>query len=109
MLQQPQRGTQNAWLNRFVLWLVVCGFLCGTIAHASVARNTRIEDYEGRQITGVELVFEGTANDPAVQADFISLLKVAPNTQFSAVHVRESLQALEVFDGAKAARCAEFA
>jgi len=77
-----------------VLWLVVCGFLCGTIAHASVARNTRIEDYEGRQITGVELVFEGTANDPAVQADFISLLKVAPNTQFSAVHVRESLQAL---------------
>ena len=77
-----------------MLWLVVCGFLCGTIAHASVARNTRIEDYEGRQITGVELVFEGTANDPAVQADFISLLKVAPNTQFSAVHVRESLQAL---------------
>ena len=55
-------------------------------------KNARIEDYEGRQISAIELVFEGTANEPAAQADFIALLKVAPNTQFSAVHVRESLQ-----------------
>ncbi len=57
-------------------------------------KDARIEDYEGRQITAVELVFEGTANEPAAQAEFISLLKVAPNTQFSAVRVRESLQSL---------------
>ncbi|HEX7334659.1 MAG TPA: POTRA domain-containing protein [Pyrinomonadaceae bacterium] len=70
-------------------------------ARADVARNVRIEDYEGRQITAVELVFEGTANEPNAIAEFIALLKVAPNTQFSAVRVRDSLQAL--FDSERVA------
>src|SRR4029079_19489499 len=60
-----------------------------------------IEDYEGRQITAVELVFEGSTSTPAAQAEFASLLKVAPNTQYSAVQVRESLQAL--FDSGRVA------
>ena len=71
------------------------------MARGNTAKNARIEDYEGRQITAVELVFEGTANAPAAQADFIALLKVAPNTQFSAVHVRDSLQSL--FDSGRVA------
>ena len=58
------------------------------------ARNARIEDYEGRQVTAVELVFEGTANQPAAQADLMAVLKVAPNAPFSAVRVRDSLQSL---------------
>ena len=70
-----------------------------TVARAS--KDARIEDYEGRQISAVELVFEGTENVPAAQAEFIALLKVAPNTQFSAVHVRESLQSL--FDSGRVA------
>src|SRR5215813_8194716 len=70
------------------------GFSLLTVARASASKDARIEDYEGRQITAVELVFEGTPNQPAAQADFMSLLKVAPNTAYSAVHVRESLQAL---------------
>jgi outer membrane protein insertion porin family len=66
------------------------------------ARNARIEDYEGRQISAVELVFEGTAQPTqAAQADFVALLKVAPNTQFSAVRVRDSLQSL--FDSGRVA------
>ena len=65
------------------------------------AKDARIEDYEGRQITTIELVFEGTANEPAAQAEFMTLLKVAPNTQFSAVRVRESLQSL--FDSGRVA------
>ena len=87
-----------------MLFVSFCGllaFLFVTSAHANVARNARIEDYEGRQITAVELVFEGTANEPAAQAEFIALLKVAPNTQFSAVRVRDSLQAL--FDSGRVA------
>jgi len=68
---------------------------------AASAKDARIEDYEGRQITSVELVFEGTPEAPAAQADFLSLLKVAPNTQFSAVRVRDSLQAL--FDSGRVA------
>lgn len=76
-------------------------FLFAANARADVARNARIEDYEGRQITAVELVFEGTANEPNAIAEFIALLKVAPNTQFSAVRVRDSLQAL--FDSGRVA------
>ncbi len=68
---------------------------------ARASKNARIEDYEGRQISAVELVFDGTENVPAAQADFLALLKVAPNTQFSAVHVRDSLQAL--FDSGRVA------
>jgi outer membrane protein insertion porin family len=72
-----------------------------TVARASTGKDARIEDYEGRQITAVELVFEGTANQPAAQAEFLALLKVAPNTTYSAVHVRDSLQAL--FDSGRVA------
>jgi len=68
---------------------------------AKVARNVRIEDYEGRQISAVELVIEGSANQPNAQAEFLALLKVAPNTQFSAVRVRDSLQSL--FDSGRIA------
>ena len=49
------------------------GFSLLTVARGSSAKDARIEDYEGRQITAVELVFEGTANDPNAQAEFIAL------------------------------------
>jgi outer membrane protein insertion porin family len=83
-------------------WLVVIlGLFFLTVAQASTTKDARIEDYEGRQITAIELVFEGTPDAPAAQADFISLLKVAANTPFSAVHVRDSLQSL--FDSGRVA------
>src|SRR5437868_5564995 len=86
------RKVQGMGLKRFVPFVLLCGSFL-TLAQAAV-KDARIEDYEGRQVSVVELVFEGTANEPAAQAEFTSLLKVAPNTLFSAVHVRESLQAL---------------
>lgn len=58
-------------------------------------------DYEGRAIAAVEVVFEGTPPDEAVQAEFLVMLKVAPNTEYSAVKVRDSLQAL--FDSGRVA------
>src|SRR5215218_10067088 len=70
-------------------------------AQGATAKDARIEDYEGRQIAGVELVFEGSRQVPALQAEFISLLRVAANTPYSAVRVRESLQAL--FDSGRVA------
>jgi outer membrane protein insertion porin family len=63
-------------------------------AEGRAAKDARIEDYEGRPITAVEVVIEGPAADPSTQAELLSLLKVAANTQFSAVRVRDSLQAL---------------
>ena len=63
-------------------------------AEGKTANDARIEDYEGRQIASVEVVIEGTPAEPNIQAEFLSLLKVTANTQFSAVRVRDSLQAL---------------
>ncbi|HKR23191.1 MAG TPA: hypothetical protein VJS17_11380, partial [Pyrinomonadaceae bacterium] len=81
---------------------IVLLILLGSIAaQGATAKEARIEDYEGRQIAAVELVFEGSRQIPAVQAQFVSLLRVAPNTPFSAVRVRESLQAL--FDSGRVA------
>jgi outer membrane protein insertion porin family len=88
-------------MKAFVLFCSLLGLLTSSTAYANAAKDARIEDYEGRQITAVELVFEGTANEPNAQAGFLALLKVAPNTQFSAVHVRESLQSL--FDSGRVA------
>ena len=57
--------------------------------------------YEGRTISAVEVVLEGVPRDERVEADLRTLLAVSPNTQFSAVRVRESLQAL--FDSGRVA------
>lgn len=76
------------------LLVVMLGFSLWTVAQASTAKDARIEDYEGRQITSVELVFEGTPDNPNVQAELVAQLKVAANTPYSAVRVRDSLQAL---------------
>jgi outer membrane protein insertion porin family len=79
-------------IRLLVILLLVFVFVAGV--EGKTARDARIEDYEGRQITAVEVVVEGAAAEPNAQAEFLSLLKVAANTQFSAVHVRDSLQAL---------------
>ena len=57
--------------------LLVLLFISRT--QGATGKEARIEDYEGRQIVGVELVFEGSRQIPAVQADFMSLLRVAPH------------------------------
>src|SRR5712691_332912 len=62
---------------------------------------TRLEDYEGRLITSIEITFEGSPADPAAEAEFLSIVKVVPNTEFSAVAIRDSLQAL--FDSERVA------
>ncbi|MGB7922203.1 MAG: POTRA domain-containing protein [Pyrinomonadaceae bacterium] len=53
-----------------------------------------VGDYEGRLISEVEVALEGAPRDEVAEAEFLTLLRVAPNTEYSAVRVRESLQAL---------------
>lgn len=86
---------------RFPLRPAVCFVVCifamcllFVNARADGTVNAKIEEYEGRLITSLEVVFEGSPADPAAEAEFLSLLKIAPNTEFSAVRVRESLQSL---------------
>ena len=71
------------------------------LAFASAQAGSTFEEYEGRPITSVEITFEGSPADPAAEAEFLSILRVVPNSEFSAVNVRDSLQAL--FDSERVA------
>ena len=76
-----------------LLLILLLVFVFPGEAPGKTPRDARIEDYEGRQISSVELVVENNPDDRNAP-DFLALLKVAANTQFSAVRVRDSLQAL---------------
>lgn len=71
------------------------------LAFASAQAESTFDDYEGRTISSVEITFEGSPADPAAEAEFLSIVRVVPNTEFSAVNLRDSLQAL--FDSERVA------
>ncbi len=75
------------------LLLAVCCLLATTVVARPIS-NPRLVDYEGRLIVAVELAFENSPADSASQAEFLSVLKIAAGTEFAAVRVRDSLQAL---------------
>jgi outer membrane protein insertion porin family len=93
----------KGWLASLwcVLPVLIFVFAFSTLAYAAPPPGTRIDDYEGRPISSIELAFEGSPQDATIQAEFLSLLKVSANTEFSAVRVRESLQSL--FDSGRVA------
>jgi outer membrane protein insertion porin family len=51
-------------------------------------------DYEGRIVTAVEVVIEGSPRDEAAEAEFLSLLSITRGAEYAAVRVRDSLEAL---------------
>jgi outer membrane protein insertion porin family len=78
--------------HRAFSFVILISVLLVTFFNARAAST--FEDYEGRLIRSIEITFEGSPADPGAQAEFLSLLTIAPNTEFSAVGVRDSLQAL---------------
>lgn len=54
----------------------------------------QVGEYEGRPVSAVEVVLEGTPADASAQAEFKSLLKVVAGAEYSAVAVRQSLHDL---------------
>jgi outer membrane protein insertion porin family len=54
----------------------------------------QVGDYEGRTVSAVEVVLEGSPPDPSAQAEFQSLLKIAAGVEYSAVSARQSLNDL---------------
>ncbi len=63
--------------------------------------SSTFEQYEGRTVVAVEVVFEGSPSDPPAEAEFLSIIRIPPNSEFSAVTVRNALQAL--FDSERVA------
>ncbi len=81
--------------HRFILVFLVL-VACGGLASGAPAVEgvSDLSRYEGRTVASVEVIYEGAARNAAGEAELRTLLTVAPNTPFSAVRVRESLQAL---------------
>jgi outer membrane protein insertion porin family len=78
-------------LRILITGIILCAFLC--VAHAgSVAPD--IGSYEGRPIASIEVVFEGVTTDPVEEAALKELLRESVGTEYSAVRIRNSLQAL---------------
>lgn len=78
-------------------------FLTATVllGFVSAQAGSTFEEYEGRRISSVEVTFESSPADPTAEAEFLSIIRVVPNTEFSAVAIRDSLQAL--FDSERVA------
>jgi outer membrane protein insertion porin family len=84
--QRKTRGVDRL----LFFWLLPAAFCL--LALTSV--QAQVGDYEGRAVSGVDLVFEGTPADPSAENEFKALLKIAPGADYSAVSVRQSLHDL---------------
>ncbi len=60
----------------------------------SSAAFAQVGDYEGRPVSTVDVVFEGTPADASAQAEFKSMLKIVAGGEYSAVNVHQSLHDL---------------
>jgi len=99
---------QDASLER--IYLVLCPssrhsflvlFFIAVFLLSSSVYARSLDEYEGRQVSSVELVFEGSPPDTNAQAELLSIVRIAANTEFSTVRVRDSLQSL--FDSGRVA------
>ena len=60
--------------------------------------------YEGRPVSAVEVVLEGSPPDPADQAELQSLLKIVAGAEYAAANARQSLHELFASNRVSAAR-----
>ncbi len=82
--------------KRIASGLILGMFLVATLLAAprTMVAASNFEDYEGRLITSIEVTFEGSPADPSAEAEFLSFIGIVPNSEFSAVSIRNSLQEL---------------
>ncbi len=57
-------------------------------------RAQEIGAFDGRPVSSVEVVFEGSPRDEAAAAEFLTLLRIASGDEYSVVRARESLDEL---------------
>ncbi|HKO98420.1 MAG TPA: POTRA domain-containing protein [Pyrinomonadaceae bacterium] len=83
-------------------FLAIAFSLAAILALNMPARaGSTFEEYEGRVISAIEVVFEGSTADPTAQSEFLSIIRLTPNSEFSAVNIRNALQ--QLYDSERAA------
>jgi outer membrane protein insertion porin family len=85
---------------------VFCPLLaaCWLLLFTTLTVFAQVGDYEGRLVSAVEVVLEGSPPDPDDQAEFKSLLKIVAGGEYSAANARQSLHDLFASDRVAAAR-----
>ncbi len=78
--------SRTVWI--FCLLPTACCLLFFVTAFAQVG------DYEGRPVSAVEVVLEGTPADASAQAELKAMLKIVVGSEYSAVNARQSLHDL---------------
>jgi outer membrane protein insertion porin family len=71
--------------------LVLCLLPAACCLLFFVPALAQVGDYEGRRVASVEVVLKGSPPDASAQSEFQSLLKILPNSEYSAVLARQSL------------------
>src|SRR5437867_3897504 len=96
-LDLTAKGAKNSQRDAKIMaaGLLSVLFLIATFAAPQTARGaSTFEEYEGRLISSIEITFEGSPADPSAEAEFLSIIGILPNSEFSAVSLRKSLQDL---------------
>ncbi|HEX3084852.1 MAG TPA: POTRA domain-containing protein [Pyrinomonadaceae bacterium] len=90
--QKAETGrVQTKGVQRLLFFCLLPVAYCLLIFPAVCAQ---VSDYEGRAVSTVDVVLEGTPADAAAQNEFKSLLRLAAGSEYSAVNVRQSLHDL---------------
>jgi hypothetical protein len=84
---------------RLIIIVAIAFVLCAT-----TSTPAQVGDYEGRTVTAVEVVIEGSPPDESTQAELQSRLAITANHEYSAVRTRQSLKALFDSDRVESAR-----
>ena len=84
-------GSSEKLFYSCLLLTACCLLFFGTAA-------AQVGDYENRPVAAVEVVLEGSPAYAAAQAEFLSLVRIKANAEYSAVAARQSLQDLFASD-----------
>lgn len=88
------------WLTPRVFQAVILvSILLAFFVNANASSN--FDEYEGRQISSIEITFEGSPPDSSAEAEFLSIIRILPNSEFSVAGIRKSLQ--DLFDSERVA------
>jgi outer membrane protein assembly factor BamA len=83
-------GIEYINVTFYRLFIAAAIILCAT----TLTVFAQVGDFEGRPVSTVDVVLEGSPPDPSAQAEFQSFLKVVSGSEYAAVNARQSLHDL---------------
>ncbi len=92
--QKAESRRQKTSRKRVRVFCLLPTAVCLLLLGSAMTTLAQVGDYEGRTVASVEVVLKGSPGDPSAEAEFRSLLRILPNSEYSAVAARQSLQDL---------------